>query len=214
MHSSPTPGGRGGPAAPIIWQHKSKSECQVPGKTDHLLLLRTVIDECKAQNRCSLVERLTIQADKRYGQIVWPPFPHPTNACSGGVLYGSKVKQDTDGQQFLKPFRMRWITHERAYPWIQAQKLCCSKYNTYFTAYPLIEAVAAWLAKCTFLMVVKWNSSVLTMNQNSHRLLFILNRYLVMRGECDTHTPHHPLFFCGKLCSYWSTAQRCERWGP
>jgi hypothetical protein len=48
-------------------------------------------------------------------------------------------------------------------------------------------------------MVVKWNLSVLTMNPNSHRLLFILNRYLVMRGEFDTHT-HHPLFFCGKLC--------------
>jgi hypothetical protein len=41
-------------------------------------------------------------------------------------------------------------------------------------------------------MVVKWNSSVLTMNQNSHRLLFILNRYLVMRGEFDTHTPSPP----------------------
>jgi hypothetical protein len=28
----------------------------------------------------------------------------------------------------------------------------------------------------------------------------IILSLLVMRGECNTHSPPHPLFFCGKLC--------------
>jgi hypothetical protein len=107
-----------------------------PGKTGHSIASQ----KCsywrfKAQN--ILEFRLTVlcpcgQVDKRYGQIVWSPFPYPITSHEREGSHRKRGEGSSQVWYLTIPYPcqfvriiisdwMQWIAHQRAYPTIHVQ---------------------------------------------------------------------------------------------